>query len=304
MKCDRCENIAAYSRKYSGENFCSECFSHSILRKTAKTISKYNMINNDELVCVAVSGGKDSLALLHILDQMSKNHNFRLQVITIDEGIPGYRNEALEIVNNYCSKINVEHSVYSYKELFDLTLDDALNLRENEKMSSCSICGTLRRRAIDYAAKEINADVIATGHNLDDNLQSFFINLLSGDTNKIGWMDPDTSKNTLRKIKPFCEIYESEIVFYAFTNQIPFQTEPCPHMNEGIRTEIREFLNSLENHHSGVKNNLFKSSLKISGIVKDSNNKEKRVCLNCGKECTGKICSVCDLVLKLNDKRS
>ena len=304
MKCDRCENIAVYSRKYSGENFCSECFSHSILRKTAKTISKYNMIKNDELVCVAVSGGKDSLALLHILEQMSKNHNFRLQVITIDEGIPGYRNEALEIVNNYCSKINVNHSVYSYKELFDLTLDESLNLRESEKMSSCSICGTLRRRAIDHAAKEIDADVIATGHNLDDNLQSFFINLLSGDTNKIGWMDPDTSKNTLRKIKPFCEIYESEIVFYAFTNQIPFQTEPCPHMNEGIRTEIREFLNSLENHHSGVKNNLFKSSLKISGIVKDSNSKEKRICLNCGNECTGKICSVCNLVLKLNENRS
>ena len=304
MKCDRCENIAVYSRKYSGENVCSECFSASILRKTAKTISKYNMIKNDELVCVAVSGGKDSLALLHIIEQMSKNHNFRLEVVTIDEGIPGYRNEALEIVKNFCSKINVNHSVYSYKELFDLTLDEALNLRENEKMSSCSICGTLRRRAIDYAAKDIGADVIATGHNLDDNLQSFFINLLSGDTNKIGWMDPDTSKNTLRKIKPFCEIYESEIVFYAFTNQIPFQTEPCPHMNEGIRTEIREFLNSLENHHSGIKNNFFKSSLKISGLVKNSNNKEKRICSNCGNECTGKICSVCNLVLKLNENRS
>ena len=235
---------------------------------------------------------------------MSKNHNFRLQVVTIDEGIPGYRNEALEIVNNFCSKINVNHSVYSYKELFDLTLDEALNLRENEKTSSCSICGTLRRRAIDHAAKEIGADVIATGHNLDDNLQSFFINLLSGDTGKIGWMDPDTSKNTIRKIKPFCEIYESEIVFYAFTNEIPFQTEPCPHMNEGIRTEIREFLNSLENQHSGIKNNLFKSSLKISGIVKESNTKEKRICAKCGNECTGKICSVCDIVLKLNEKRS
>jgi len=304
MKCDRCENIAVYSRKYSGENFCSECFSDAILRKTAKTISKYNMIQNDELVCVAVSGGKDSLALLHILDQMSKNHNFRLEVVTIDEGIPGYRNEALEIVNNFCSKINVKHSVYSYKKLFDLTLDDALNLRENEKMSSCSICGTLRRRAIDYAAKDIGADVIATGHNLDDNLQSFFINLLSGDTNKIGWMGPDTSKNTLRKIKPFCEIYESEIVFYAFTNQIPFQTEPCPHMNEGIRTEIREFLNSLETHHSGIKNNFFKSSLKISELVKNSNYKEKRICPNCGNECTGKICAVCKLVLKLNENRS
>ena len=303
MNCDRCENLAVYSRKYSGENFCSKCFSDSILRKTAKTISKYNMIKNDELVCAAVSGGKDSLVLLHILEKMSKNHNFRLEVVTIDEGIPGYRNEALEIVNKFCSEIDVKHSVYSYKELFDLTLDEALNLRENEKMSSCSICGTLRRRAIDYAAKDIGADVIATGHNLDDNLQSFFINLLSGDTNKIGWMDPDTSKNTLRKIKPFSEIYESEIVFYAFTNKIPFQTEPCPHMNEGIRTEIREFLNSLENQHSGIKNNLFKSSLKISGLVKESNKKEKRTCTNCGNECTGKICSVCNLVLKLRNNQ-
>ena len=304
MKCDKCENVAVYSRKYSGEHFCSVCFSDSILRKTAKTISKYNMIKNGELIVVAVSGGKDSLVLLHILDKMSKNHNFRIKVITIDEGIPGYRNEALEIVQNFCAKINVEYSVYSYKELFDLSLDEALNLRENEKTSSCSICGTLRRRAMDYAAKDIGADVIATGHNLDDNLQSFFINLLSGDTNKIGWMQPDTSKNSFRKIKPFSEIYESEIVFYAFTNEIPFQTEPCPHMNEGIRTEIREFLNSLEGQHSGIKNNLFNSFLKISGIIKNSDIKEKRICSNCGNECTGKICSVCNLVLKLNEQKT
>ncbi len=304
MKCDKCENIAAYSRKYSGENLCTVCFSDSIHRKTAKTISKYKMIKNDELVAVAVSGGKDSLVLLHILDKMSKNHNFRIKVITIDEGIPGYRNEALDIVDNFCKKINVEHSEYSYKNLFDLSLDEALKLREDEKTSSCSICGTLRRRAMDYAAKDIGADVIATGHNLDDNLQSFFINLLSGDTNKIGWMEPDTSKNSFRKIKPFSEIYESEIVFYAFTNKIPFQTEPCPHMNEGIRTEIREFLNALEGQHSGIKNNLFNSFLKISGIIKNSNDKEKRICSNCGNECTGKICSVCNLVLKLNEQKT
>jgi cytoplasmic tRNA 2-thiolation protein 1 len=304
MKCNKCENVAVYSRKYSGEHLCSICFSDSILRKTAKTISKYKMIKNDELVAVAVSGGKDSLVLLHILEKMSKNHNFRIKVITIDEGIPGYRNEALEIVKNFCSKINVDFSVFSYKDLFNLSLDDALKLRENEKTSSCSICGTLRRRAMDHAAKEIKADVIATGHNLDDNLQSFFINLLSGDTNKIGWMEPDTSKNTLRKIKPFSEIYESEIVFYAFTNGIPFQTEPCPHMNEGIRTEIREFLNSLEVEHSGIKNNLFNSFLKISRIIKNSNVKEKRICSNCGNECTGLICSVCNLVLKLNEQKT
>ncbi|WKT58353.1 ATP-binding protein [Candidatus Nitrosotenuis chungbukensis] len=133
MKCDRCENAAVYSRKYSGENLCSECFSNSILRKAAKTISKYNMIQNGELVCVAVSGGKDSLALLHVLSKMAKNHNFRIHAVTIDEGIPGYREEALEIVRKFCRDLGVEHSVYTYKDLFDLTLDESLKLRDEEK---------------------------------------------------------------------------------------------------------------------------------------------------------------------------
>jgi uncharacterized protein (TIGR00269 family) len=304
MKCDRCENQIAYTRKYSGEKLCSLCFSNSILRKTAKTISKYNMIHNDELVAVAVSGGKDSLTLLKIMNEMASNHNFRIKAITIDEGIPGYRNEALEIVENFCQNLNIELTTYSYKELFELTLDEALDLRENEKTSSCSICGTLRRRAMEYAAKDIGADVIATGHNLDDTLQTFVINMVSGDTNKVGWMDPDTSGNSLRKIKPFCEIYESEIVFYAFTNNIPFQSEPCPHMNEGIRTEIREFLNSLENQHSGIKNNFYQSIIKVSQIVKDSNQKQKMICEKCGSECTGTICSVCNMVLKLKENKT
>ena len=304
MICDSCQNSAVYTRKYSGQKLCSSCFSNSIVRKTAKTISKYNMIKYNELVAVAVSGGKDSLALLKIIHEMASTHNFRIIAITIDEGIPGYRNEALEIVENFCSKLNVEHKVYSYKDLFELTLNEALELRENERTSSCSICGILRRRAIDYAAKDVGADVIATGHNLDDTLQTFVINMLSGDTTKIGWMDPDTSLNSLRKVKPFCEIYESEIVFYAFTNDIPFQSEPCPHMNEGIRTEIREFLNSLENKHSGIKNNLYQSILNISQIVKTSNSKEKITCEKCGTECTGNICSVCNMVLKLKENQT
>ena len=304
MKCNRCENQAAYTRKYSGEKLCSSCFSKSIVRKTAKTISKHNMIRNNELVAVAVSGGKDSLALLKIIHEMSLSHNFRIKAITIDEGIPGYRNEALEIVEKFCNELKVEYKVDSYKDLFELTLDDALDLRENEKTSSCSICGTLRRRAINFAAEDIGANVIATGHNLDDTLQTFVINMLSGDTNKIGWMDPNTSTNSLRKIKPFCEIYESEIVFYAFTNDIPFQSEPCPHMNEGIRTEIREFLNSLENQHSGIKNNLYQSIMKISQVVKNSNCKEKTRCKKCGSECTGSVCAVCNMVLRLKENQT
>lgn len=302
MKCDRCDNSAAYSRRYSGQSLCSGCFSSSILRKTAKTISKYNMIQNGELVCVAVSGGKDSLALLHILSQMAKNHNFKIHAVTIDEGIPGYREEALGIVRKFCGELGITHSVYEYKQLFDLTLEESLGMRDGQKTSSCSICGTLRRRAMDHAAAKIGADVIATGHNLDDTLQTFIINTLSGDTNKIGWMNPDTSANSTRKIKPFCEIYESEIVFYAFTNNLPFQSEPCPHMNEGIRTEIREFLNRLEGSHSGIKNSMYRSVVRLSQIVKESDLKEKTRCMTCGSECTGTVCSVCKMLVELQDR--
>ena len=301
MKCDKCENTAVYSRRYSGENLCSQCFSNSILHKAAKTISKYKMIKNNELVCVAVSGGKDSLVLLDILNKMSKTHNFRIFAVTIDEGIPGYRDEALKIVENFCTQLNIQHKTFSYKKIFDLTLTESLELRNDQKLSSCSICGTFRRRALDHAAKTINADTIATGHNLDDNLQTFLINILSGDAKKIGWMDPDTSTNKVRKIKPLSEIYESEIVFYAFTNNLPFQTEPCPHMNEGIRTEIREFLNSLELNHDGIKNNMYRTILKISQFMNESNHKEKRMCLVCGNQCTSRICSVCNMLTNLKD---
>ena len=304
MNCTKCGNIAVFSRKYSGERLCSDCFSNSILQKTAKTISKYKMIKSGDLVCAAVSGGKDSLSLLYILKKMSESHNFKLKAITIDEGIPDYREEALKIVSDFCTEINVEHKIFEFKKLFDLTLQDALDIRENEKTSSCSICGVFRRKAMDYAAKEIGADVIATGHNLDDTLQTFIINVLSGDYNRIGWMSPNVSSDKLSKIKPFSEIYENEIVFYAFTNGIPFQSEPCPHMSEGIRTELREFLNNLESNHNGIKNSMYGSISKISQIIKHSDYKEKRTCVSCGSESTGEICSACGLLLKLKAGRS
>jgi len=296
MRCRRCDDAAVFTRRYSGESLCSRCFTDSVMRKTARTISRYKMIGNGDLVAVAVSGGKDSLALLHILDQMSRSHNFRIHAVTVDEGIAGYRDEALGIVSDYCRGLGVQYSVFSYKDVFDFTLDEALGQRGDDRTSSCAICGTLRRRVMDHAAREVGAGVIATAHNLDDGLQTYLINMLSGDVGRIGWTVPGPDGSGLRKIKPFMEIYEEEIVFYAFTNQIPFQTEPCPHMGEGVRTEIREFLNSLERQHAGIKNGLYRSLVKVSRAVRESDSKIRAICDSCGAECTGKTCSVCRIV--------
>ncbi len=290
LQCDKCPELAVYTRKYSGQSLCSECFSKSIRHKTARTISKYDMIRRGDKVAVAVSGGKDSLSLLHILSMLSQDRGFQIYAVTIDEGIPGYRDEALHIVEKYCGKMDIPYTVTSYENMYGTTLEQALDSRTT-KVTSCSLCGVLRRRAIDSAA--MGADVIATAHNMDDYLQTFMINILSGDVSKVYWTNPRAGNNPAR-IKPFCEIYESEIVFYAFVNGIPFQTEPCPHMNEGIRTPIREFLNQLEENHSGMKNNMYASIQKI--VSGHENVKSRGTCKICGHMATGEICSVCTML--------
>jgi uncharacterized protein (TIGR00269 family) len=273
---------------------------HSIESKAAKTISKYSMIKYGDKVAVAVSGGKDSLSLLYILKILFEKHPYNgneIVAVTIDEGIKGYRDESLQIVKDFCAKFHIKSEVLSYQSLFGINMDQALIQRPSQKISSCSICGTFRRRAIDIAAETVGADVVATAHNMDDQLQTFMINLLSGDVERIGWIYPEPvqyTQNGMKKIKPFIEIYEYEIAFYALQRDIPFQSEECPYMNEGIRTDLREFFNRLEKHHPGIKYNGFRSMMKVSKILRDNmSSLAPRKCSRCDRVSTGDICSVC-----------
>ena len=199
--------------------------------------------------------------------------------------------------------LNIKNEIFSYKELFGVDMDESMSIRPSKKMTSCSVCGTFRRRAIDIATDYVGANLVATGHNLDDQLQSFMINVISGDVNRIGWTYPEPvyyGTKKIKKIKPFIEIYEREIVFYALQQNIPFQAEQCPYQDESIRTEIREFFNSLEENRSGIKYNAYNSILKISKILKANDNSLKNSCNNCGYESTGPICSVCNNLRVLN----
>jgi cytoplasmic tRNA 2-thiolation protein 1 len=297
-KCQKAESI--YYRAYSGEYLCKKCLLRSIEDKAARTISKYSMIEYGDNVAVGVSGGKDSLSLLYVLkvlfDQHSNNSN-KLIAVTIDEGIKGYRDESLQIVKEFCAQLRVESKVLSYKSLFGIDMDEAMILRSSQKMSSCSICGTFRRRAIDIAAETVGADIVATAHNMDDQLQTFMINLLAGDVERIGWIYPEPVQYTntgMKKVKPFIEIYEYEIAFYALQREIPFQSEECPYMNESIRTDLREFFNRLERDHPGIKYNAYNSMMKVSKILRNMpSSSESKKCSVCGRVSTGDVCSAC-----------
>ncbi len=266
-------------------------------------MSKYSMLKYGERVAVGVSGGKDSLSLLYVMKKIFDEHDRSkddLVAVTIDEGIKGYRDESLEIVKGFCSQLEVQSKVMSYKDLFGVSMDEAMVLRPSEKISSCSMCGTFRRRAIDLAAESVGADVVATAHNMDDQLQTFMINLLAGDVERIGWMYPEPIEYAggMKKIKPFAELYEHEIAFYALQREIPFQSEECPYMNESIRTDLREFFNRMESEHPGIKNNAYASMMKVSEKLRASFTEPRgdRKCRLCGRDSTGDVCSVCKTV--------
>ncbi len=272
-------------------------------------MSKYAMLNYNDNVAVAVSGGKDSLSLLYIMKKIldSRHRATNLIAITIDEGIRGYRDESLKIVQEFCSNIHVPNKVLSYKEIFGMDMDEAIKLRSAEKMTSCSICGTFRRRAMDLAAEAVGANVVATAHNLDDQVQSFMINILAGDVERIGWTYPEPvsyGTNKLKKIKPFVELYEQEIVFYALQRGIPFQTEECPYMHESIRTDLRQFLNKFETDHPGIKYNIYNSTIKISKTMRSSlRTASVQTCSICRRECTSEICAACNTIKSLTTER-
>ena len=265
-----------------------------------RTINKFSMIKFGDHVAVATSGGKDSLVLLSILKSIiDVSRGITMSAITIDEGIAGYRDESLKIVSEFCSKLDVSLTVLSYDQLFGTHMDEAMKLRPSAKLTSCSICGTFRRRAIDLAAEQIGANVVATAHNLDDEIQTFMINLFSGDVNRIGWNQASSIYKTgyMKKIKPLSETYEREIVFYALQKGIPFQSEQCPYMNESIREEIRQFLNDLEKAHPGIKYNTYKSMTDISALIRNVGDPAnmRQACERCGRDSTEQICSVCKI---------
>jgi cytoplasmic tRNA 2-thiolation protein 1 len=302
--CSRCgKRQSYYTRRYSGESLCAACFEETLVEKVRRTISRYGMLRRGERVGVAVSGGKDSLSLLKILHDLNNGSRSKSELValTVDEGVKGYRDEAIEHARALCNQLGVELVLISYSELFGFSLDQALDWKDHRELTSCSMCGVFRRRAIDEAAAKAKVDVVATAHNLDDYVQTFMMNLLHGDVERLGWLDPATLGDgfPIRRVKPLTEVYEEEVALYAYLSKIPFQSVSCPYMHEGLRSEVRDYLNELESKHPGMKNVLLNSALQVTSRLSKAAEgdgaatKATVPCAKCGKPSSQGVCGVC-----------
>jgi uncharacterized protein (TIGR00269 family) len=303
--CSACKRrFAFFFRPYSGERLCKKCFTDSIEAKVRATIGKYGMFGFDDRIAVAVSGGKDSISLLHILAKTERAHpKSSLVAVTVDEGIRGYRDEALEIAAANCKTLGVEHHVVSFKQLYGFTLDEiirGMDSKGERELTACAYCGVLRRRALNVAAREVCADKVATAHTLDDEVQTSLMNIFRGDIARLAKEKPVTDEVhplLVRKVKPFCEVPERESTLYAYIKKIRFQDTPCPYASEALRNDIRAMLNRMEKKRAGTKYTVFKSMERIRPALMEVVKKDEfHACVECGEPASGSLCRTCEML--------
>ncbi len=178
LKCTFCGRRAAYNRRYAGVLLCDRCLIKSVEKRFRRAIAKYKLLFPGERVAVAVSGGKDSVAAMHLLAEHCKLKNCELVAITIDEGIKGYRDQSMAIVRENARPLGIEHFVVSFKRIFGATLDQMAKRARAKKteLNPCTYCGVMRRSLLNQAARELEADKLVTAHNLDDEVQAIMLN--------------------------------------------------------------------------------------------------------------------------------
>ncbi len=264
------------------------------------------MLSYNDRIAIAVSGGKDSITLLNVLASMERKFpRASLVAVTVDEGIKGYRDEALEIAAETCKKLKIENHSVSFKSLYGFTLDEIVQrMRERKnELTPCAFCGVLRRKALNVAALEVGANKVATGHTLDDEVQTSLLNVFHGDITRLASEKPVTDQvhpRLVQKVKPLCEIPEKESALYAYVKGLPFQSTPCPYASEALRNDIRVLLNQIEERHAGTKFTVFKSLEKLRPAISSITEKgEFKECKECGDPSVGELCMACQLLKQI-----
>ena len=266
-------------------------------RKVAKTISRFNLIQHGDNVCIGVSGGKDSLVLLHILSKFSKEKNFTVSAILVDEGIDGYRDKTIPKAKEVCDKNDVELNIYSYENEFGQKLDRIVE----KGFHPCSVCGVFRRKLLNKYARELKATKLATGHNLDDEAQAVLMNQYKNNLSLSARMGPMNGiaqhDGFIPRIKPLYMCTEKEVMVYAFLNDLTDNFTECKYVSDSFRKDVQEQLNDMEEKHPGSKQGLINAYLENLPLLRKEFKATIpiKACQECGEPCMGDICNACKM---------
>jgi uncharacterized protein (TIGR00269 family) len=289
-------------RKQSGQTLCKECFIESIQKKAIKTVRQKNLIDKGDKILVALSGGKDSVATLDILNSYLERNIIDLCAVTVDEGIANYRQNGITIARKHTKRLGIEHKVISFKDSFDISLDEIM-ASPNHRIS-CSYCGVFRRWIINRAARDFEVDKIATGHNLDDEVQAILMNYLEGNIDNLTMIGPKTMSHSplfRPKIKPLREIPEKEIGLYTIAKDLEVHFASCPYSQESFRGEVSEIIKNLSKNHPTIMYSTLRGFDKIKARLKKEYSHDFKFdsCIKCGEPSSNEVCRVCTFLDEL-----
>lgn len=298
-RCSRCDKQAITNIKYARLRLCREHLTTYIEKKVESILRKYKVLETTRRIVLAVSGGKDSMAMTWVLWRLSQRYPIKLLVTNIDLGIDGYSRRSSEIVRKYSQELGIDYIIV---KLEDLLAYNIKSLSRLARRSTCSMCGVVKRYLLNLIALESKADYVALGHNLDDILAYSLKSFLSGDYISLVKFTPITKSIdgiAVGRLRPFYKVYEKEALLLALTNKVPFIVDECPLRPESsIEFRIKSFLNSIEEEKPGIKiqwiNNLEKSLRDMQRNLDVGENLRVYKCSYCGLLSKSSICSFCN----------
>lgn len=309
--CSHCRNPSVLHQRYAGAELCQDHFLRSFERRAKAEVAKQGLLP-DGLTVIALSGGKDSVAVLHFLAGLTKdNPKIKLAAVTVDEGIAGYRGSALDICRTVTTQLGVPWHVVRTQDLAGYTIDEyaagtlgpANDAKDGTPRPACGPCGVFRRVGMNQLARELGAKALVTGHNLDDQAQTILMNHLKGDLERAARLAPHTPEEAanhpglVRRLLPFRSIPEKEVLLYALLNDLPLHDEAeCPYAARSHRFMLRDMVMTIEAQSPGTRHALVKGAERLKPILVAALPKLAVIdCPTCGEPTSGASCVACSL---------
>src|SRR5262245_996123 len=303
MKCTRCRAKAEVHLRAHNAGFCRPCFLEYFRRQVERTIAREHMIAPDEHVLVAVSGGKDSLALWDVLVELG----YRTTGLYLGLGIGEYSDHSRDKVEAFARARDLALEIRTLAdEGPGLAVPDVASAT---RRVPCAACGAMKRHFFDAVAHEGRFDVLATGHNLDDEAARLLGNVLRWQRDHLARQRPvlePSHPKFVRKVKPLYLLSEYETAVYAFMRGIDYVVEECPNAEGATQLVYKDALNRLEAASPGTKHAFVKEFVRSAQVLfaDDAARGVPGECQQCGMPAFGALCSFCSLVREVETKRA
>ncbi len=292
VRCFKCGRQAAVRVRYARMNLCRDHFAEYVEMRVARVAERHNMFDGIRKLIIALSGGKDSTSLAHII--MRHRDAFRIKEIYglhLDLGIDGFSEESSHVVRKVCRELNLKCFVLPLRDLIGYSLPELIRI---SRRPPCSLCGMLKRYLINVVSVELDADAVALGHHMDDLLVFALKDFLVQGNFRMIKLSPVTLgiKGVMAaKLRILHETCEDDIILYANIRGIEYVRSPCPYKYvDNFKAVIREMLDKLEASSPGFKISLMRRLIKVADVKAEG---EVIRCKYCGMPSSSGTCSFC-----------